>query len=354
METKLRGKRGVALVFAVLLVLSCRGLLKTQAAGSVDIDAKCSLTVAVNISSAVGGNDAYLEDFNQMEIPVSVYRVAKVDITGQRFEAVGAFEGLEIGQIEHGDQTASEWMELAKQAEELRVKMNPAADGEAVVKRNEGDAEGNASATIGELETGMYLVVPEATYNPDCTIQYQFAPYLTALPSSDYALNGEGTDGTINDAWVYDTTIGLKPDAVPQTGPLTITKALNNYNETLGPVTFVFEVVGRDGNDQVQYSEVVSLTFQAAEVQSVTLEGIPAGLQMTVTEVYSGASYEAVGGETVRTSLIVSDEGIRAGVGPAASVSFENQYGGGNRGGYGVTNHFDSDGSGGWTWRTGN
>jgi hypothetical protein len=31
-------------------------------------------------------------------------------------------------------------------------------------------------------------------------------------------------------------------------------------------------------------------------------------------------------------------------------VTFANEYGGGNRGGYGVTNHFDSDGEGGWTW----
>ena len=75
----------------------------------------------------------------------------------------------------------------------------------------------------------------------------------------------------------------------------------------------------------------------------------PAGLTVKVTEVYSGASYELVDSPE-KDALIWSDAAVASGEHSEASVSFTNRYGGGNRGGYGVTNHFDSDGSGGWTW----
>lgn len=344
METRRRGKRGIVRILAAFLLLSCLGLLKTQAARRIELDRECSLTVSVEISSAVGGNGAYLEDFNQMEIPVSVYRVADVDVTGQKFTPEGAFAGLDLDKATEAGSLAVDWETMSAQAEAIREREQPDEVGSTVVKRSEGDGPGMAGGTVGGLTPGMYLVVPEAVYNPDYSIHYEFAPYLTALPSSDYTLTGEGSD-----EWVYDTTIGLKPDAVPQFGRLNITKDLADYNETLGPVTFVFEIIGRDGMGTVKYSEVESLTFSAAGIQTLTVEKIPAGLTVTVREVYSGASYE-IEGSGEDTALVWSEEGVAAGVGPEAQVSFRNRYGGGNRGGYGVTNHFASDGAGGWIW----
>ena len=108
-----------------------------------------------------------------------------------------------------------------------------------------------------------------------------------------------------------------------------------------------------------------SLTFNAAgsnENDPLTLDHIPAGLNITVTEVYSGASYriEPEGSDT-QTTVILSDEAIEAAKAAGAegvheaTVSFTNVYNGGNRSGYGVTNQFVSDGedSSGkrkWTW----
>ena len=47
--------------------------------------------------------------------------------------------------------------------------------------------------------------------------------------------------------------------------------------------------------------------------------------------------------------IIVPDHVVDAGEKEVAEVTFTNRYDGGNRGGYGVTNHFyDSDGNGGW------
>jgi len=108
-------------------------------------------------------------------------------------------------------------------------------------------------------------------------------------------------------------------------------------------------VEGRDETGALVYSNVISTTHEGAGSETVTLEKIHAGLTVTVTEVYSGASYELVdSGE--KDVLIWSDAAVASGEHSEASVSFTNRYGGGDRGGYGVTNHFEADGNGGWTW----
>lgn len=357
---KKRAKKGYAwmlAVLAVLLVMPGLIFLQTQAAVGIDAGRECSLTVSVGIGDAGGDNSAYLEDFNQMSIPVSVYRVADVDVTGQRFTGVDPFTGLDFGKINSGskDVTAADWQALAEQAKRIQEEKQPKAAGNVVIQNGKaagGDGQDAGAGQMGEtaqgtitgLTPGMYLVVPESAYNPDYTVQYTFAPYLTALPSSSYTLEGEGSD-----AWEYDLTVGLKPDAEPQYGRLNITKELTDYNETLGRTTFVFQIVGVDKDGVVKYEEVESMTFASPESQTITIENIPAGLTVTVTEVYSGASY-TVDGPSEDTVLIWSEEAVRAQVGEEAAAAFKNRYGGGNRGGYGVTNHFESDGNGGWIW----
>lgn len=338
-------KTGYVLALAAVLLLPCISLLQTHAANEVDKNKACSLTVSVEIGSASGSNDAYLEDFNQMSIPVSIYRVADVDITGQHFTPEDAFARLDLRVIDRkgSSLTAEDWQKLAQQADRIRTEASLLADHSTTVKKQEGGSQA-AYGVISGLLPGMYLVVPEASYNPDYTVLYEFSPYLTALPGSSYTSEGTGSD-----EWVYDTAIGLKPDARPQFGALHIRKTLENYNETLGKTTFVFRIIGKDKDGVIQYEEVESMTFSAAGSDTVTLEHIPAGLTLTVTEVYSGASYTVVGSKEA-TTVVWSDAAVEAGAGSAAEVSFTNRYDGGNRGGYGVTNRFQSDGSGGWIW----
>lgn len=345
MELSRKVRRGCALALAAVLTLPGLSLMKTQAAVGIETGRDdCSLTVSVG----VGGSDSeYLEDFNRMTIPVSVYRVADVDVTGQNYTPVGAFASMKLDGITSDHSAmAAVWQELAGEAAGIVEQASPplTAAGSTLVENTSGT--GSAEGTVGDLAPGLYLVVPDAAYNPEYTVRYTFAPYLTALPSSEYALTGSGSD-----EWDYDTTIGLKPEAEPQFGRLHITKILQNYNETLGPTTFVFHVVGVDQDQVVRYEEVESMTYTAAGSNTITLEHIPAGLTVTVTEVYSGASYEIVGAAE-DTALIWSDAAVLDRVENAseASVTFENRYDGGNRGGYGVTNHFESDGAGGWTW----
>ena len=332
---------------------------QTYAANAVEVNAKCSITVSVGIGK--GGdaqNSEYVSDFNAMSIPVDIYRVAEVDVTGQKFTTIDPFESVDLSDIK-SDTTAEKWLEKAKEAakkENLdRVDENN--------KWRETITSG--TARFEGLPTGMYLVVPEATYNTDYTTRYTFTPYLTALPGNPYATaGGDGNGyGQGADEWVYDTEIGLKPEAEPQFGHLEIRKELLNYNETLGQTTFVFsvEAIDADGNllydseNKPVYSEVVSTTHEGLAAETVTLDKIPAGVTVRVTEIYSGASYE-IEGAVSQDVLIWSDAAVGQTVGgtvvETAAVTFENKYNGGNRGGYGVTNEFTS-GNEGWEWTSG-
>lgn len=341
-----------------LMALPCLARMQAMAAVAIDTGrTDCSITVSVE------GSD-YQEDFDEMSIPVSLYKVADVDATGA-YTAVGAFSEMDFGRV-NDRITADDWMRLAGEAFGY-VAGTKGGDGDGN-SENAGENAGEnvqpvdtiyiekpeggnvaAKATFEGLETGLYLVVPRETFNPDYTVKYLFTPYLTALPSSEYTTSGAGSDD-----WDYDTEIGLKAEAEQQYGKLNITKILSNYNETLGRASFVFRIEGRDETNTLVYSNVISTTHEGAGSETVTLGRIPAGLTVTVTEVYSGASYTIVGSDT-EFALIWSDAAVEATAGtPAqveeAAVSFTNRYDGGNRGGYGVTNHFESDGEEGWIW----
>ena len=94
---------------------------------------------------------------------------------------------------------------------------------------------------------------------------------------------------------------------------------------------------------------MASITHNGAGTESVTIENIPAGITVTVTEIYAGASYELVS-KNEQTAVIVSGKAVELGS-SAASVAFENKYNGGNDSGYGLMNEFKAgDEDGDWEW----
>lgn len=330
-------KRGCALALAALLVLPCVNLMQTKAAGPVVQDRDCELTVAVDTTETVWGvgvgAGTSAEDFENMTVSVNVYKVADMNVSAE-FTSTTGFEDLDFNVVME-DSNAATWENLAAEAVQRLEGVKPTATG---------NIEKGNPAVIGSLGVGMYLIVPQETFNSDSTRKYVFTPYLTALPSSDYTQTGAGSDD-----WQYDRTIYLKGEAQPQFGKLTINKTLQNYNATLGLTTSVFEIVGKDAQDNVVYTNVASVTHDGAGEQSVTLENIPAGIIVTVTEVYAGASYEIVG-ENVQTTTIVSDAAVGLEK-PAASAAFTNRYNGGNDSGYGLMNEFKAgDEEGVWEW----
>ena len=77
------------------------------------------------------------------------------------------------------------------------------------------------------------------------------------------------------------------------------------------------------------------MEFNGAGNDSLTISDLPAGAIVTVTEEYSGASYKLVSDNNQQTAIIAQEE-----EGNPVSVSFTNEYDGGQNGGSGIVNRF--------------
>lgn len=322
-----RIRQGGAVMLALALAWQTGLVSHVTAATAVETGRECSVTVELDGSS---------EELKSLSIPVKLYRVAEVSESGN-YTMLPGYESLKLSEAD-SETTAQEWEEKAKEASGLVKEQEPEADGKLTVTGGTG--------TEGGLTPGMYLVETEEVQSPEYT--YTFSPFLLSLPNNYY-----GTTGS--DDWVYDVTTGLKPEQEERLGDLEIEKTLTSYNETIGKTTFVFSVEAVK-EDEVVYSDVVSVTFDRAGVRQVLVEDIPAGSEVTVTEIYSGSSYENTG--AVSQTVEILADGTE---GSPIQVSFTNTYDHRFNGGYGVVNHFDyteeeggqevgQSGSGSWEW----
>ncbi len=318
-------KKGSALVVVLALMLSVMLIPKVYAAIEINTKAQCSLRFDLS--------DITYDEMKKLPITVDLYKVADVDVVGN----YKAAEGFTLGKI-NDTTTAEAWQTMA-------------ADAMAVVE--EKNLQPTVSSTVAEgfsrnIPVGLYLVVANNTHS--ASYEYRFTPYLISLPNNYYNTSG-------NDGWVYDVTTSLKPERTDLYGNLIIEKDLLSYNATVGGATFVFQVEAvkdykTDADGQAEYktvySDVVSITFDAAGKKQIVVEDIPAGAEVTVTEVYSGGSYTATDKATVFTTTIVADEATYDEA-VTATVTFKNEYDGRINGGSGVINHFEEDENG-WTW----
>lgn len=324
---KKRMKQGGALVIATALVVSAFVLPKSYAATAIDTAAECS--VQINVPSEG------FSELKNLEVPVNFYKVANVNVVG-KYKAVAGFEAIkDVENVNSGTKTV-EWEAFAAKAKEvvdaqIEAKTPIAVAATGVVQ--------NGTLVVEDLEVGLYLV--DAQVASSDAYKYEFNPYLVSLPNN-YYYQGYG------DNWVYDLTgekksIGLKPEKSDRYGDLVIRKNLDAYNETIGGATFVFQVeaVKTDvdtGNAKVVYSDVVSMTFKAPGTDSITIKDIPAGAVVTVTEVYSGASYQLTSDGTQKVIIVADDETSEED--EPVSVTFANTYDGRSNGGNGVVNSF--------------
>ena len=203
--------------------------------------------------------------------------------------------------------------------------------------------QGRGTAT--GLNTGLYLVDTPKVITPNYT--YTFTPYLVSLPTNNY-YNGKDA----SDNWIYDLTkemnsaVGLKPEEHVRYGDLVISKELVDHNATFGNnATFVFQIDIRTLDEKTE-TRIEELTFSAAGSHSVTIEKIPAGSHVKVTEVYSGASYELASAKSQETDIIANPEKETEVEFRPAEVSFINKHDGRTNGGYGVKNNFKLDENG--------
>ncbi|NBK91626.1 hypothetical protein D5278_06460 [bacterium 1XD21-13] len=288
------------------------------------------------------------------------------------------------------------------------------------------------SATDQSVNGNMATIANSEKYT------YIFAPQLISVPMRQTDIRGQGPDaengpipgyGIVEDeivsendyitsdlgAWIYNVNVYLKPVRVLRYGSLEIQKKLQVYEseeEVLKPTegglgqeektTFIFEA-SWDNLDydpltmpesEKRKSKIDSLTFPIVKEDGTKvydwqlyMDRIPVGVDVTVKEVYSGASYEVVGSATqtiriqaekikngialldqnnaVKTIVNSSDinppvdeDGKRTEVDSEgkpikkimASVAFTNTYNWDQKKGYGIKNQFTYDKDGDWIW----
>lgn len=318
---KRRIKQGGVCVLAAALMFSVFALPNTYAAPGIETDRECSIEV-------IAAHDEFSE-LQNLPITVKLYKVADIAVNGE-YTPTEAFQSIDFSDVD-SDTVAAVWEEKAALAKEVADTEEVTADAEAVSEEGK--------ALFEAMPTGMYLVdaqPAESDYNT-----YEFKPYLISLPNNYYY-------GTGNDEWVYDLTgdhaIGLKPEKSDLYGDLIINKTLEVFNATNEGANFVFQVEATktdvDTEEvRVVYSNVVSMTFDGTGTDSVKIEKIPAGADVVVTEVYSGANYELTTDAEASTIIIANSE---------VEVDFSNTHNGGQNGGTGLVNTFTyNDGE--WT-----
>lgn len=322
-----RLKQGSTFLLAVALTFPLLTLPGAKAASAINTGQKCS------IEFDISGNSSELLSAS---IPVKLYKVASVDESGN-YTGIGAFSKLDLSSVsaDNLDAAAATWAERAAEAKKLlKDDTEPTTT---TLTQGRGTATG--------LDTGLYLVDTPKVITPNYT--YTFTPYLVSLPTNNY-YSGNGA----SDDWIYDLTkehnsaVGLKPEQHVRYGNLVINKELVDHNATFGNnATFVFQI-NITTLDNKKETRIEELTFDAAGSHSVTIEKIPAGSHVTVTEVYSGASYELASAKSQETDIIANPEKETEVEFKPAEVSFINKHDGRTNGGYGVKNNFKLDENG--------
>ena len=322
-----RLKQGSTFLLAVALTFPLLTLPGAKAASAINTGQKCS------IEFDISGNSSELLSAS---IPVKLYKVASVDESGN-YTGIGAFSKLDLSSVsaDNLDAAAATWAERAAEAKKLlKDDTEPTTT---TLTQGRGTATG--------LDTGLYLVDTPKVITPNYT--YTFTPYLVSLPTNNY-YSGNGA----SDDWIYDLTkehnsaVGLKPEQHVRYGNLVINKELVDHNATFGNnATFVFQI-DITTLDNKKETRIEELTFDAAGSHSVTIEKIPAGSHVTVTEVYSGASYELASAKSQETDIIANPEKETEVEFKPAEVSFINKPDGRTNGGYGVKNNFKLDENG--------
>lgn len=345
-------KKLIYLLAAVTLTAAVCGAGPMQSR-AVDLSRKGSMTV--HSLKETEDNAAMAEDVKTADVVVDVYQVAEAVKTDGYDSYTYAF----LPSYGNPDmpEDAAGWNALAQDA--ARTVFDKTAD----PVRKEQPAE----TVISDLEPGLYLLVARgrsltavedykidmklkdgaegetviATIANSRDYQYAFTPQLVSLPMKGTGDTTMAPDMTSDRGpWVFDLDVYMKPEQSPRFGALEIVKTLSSYETEAGlpaePATFVFRVDGTIGGETV-YSEVESITFTAAGEERVRLERIPVSADVTVTEIYSGSSYQAT--VTEPQTAVISAEQV-------ASVSFHNFYDGHQRNGHGIKNQFTYEGAG--------
>ncbi|WP_033153800.1 DUF5979 domain-containing protein [Pseudobutyrivibrio ruminis] len=335
-------KNLIAFAMAAVVAVSGFGVYQSQAAEKIDENKQCTITVKVPDTCSLDDKPADSSIVNGISLydgtlEVDFYKLADVELNGE----IGiSLAGVDLSDLSKSDVTAEDIKATANEAYKVvkdsapnyKVEINPSKELSKTVNGDKG------------VDRGIYLYVVKDFQNKQ--YQYSFDKYIVMVPYSTTISQGTKVDehGNIvdvesSDDWVYDTEIALKCKATEIYGNLKITKELKTYNESLGTTPFVFEVeafYGEGDNKEIVYSNVFSMDFSEPGSREITVEKIPANSTVTVTEVYSGASYKLTSDKT-KTTTIVENE--------TSTVEFVNDYDDQTDiGTISIENHFNENG----------
>ena len=272
---------------------------------------KCTVTFGLDMSGTSYDTNqkevaAYLAANADARLEIRLHKVASLDETGHYVltDAYKSVAGLQDVPKVDGYTKASTWESYAEAAmavsgtEEMRKAATAKSAGHA-------DFASEAGCRIELPGAGLYLADIGTLDAGTC--YYDFTPYLIAVP-------GWNPDGTR----LYDVSAGMKPHRVDKDGRLVIAKTLRECRVEDAGSTFVFEVTVKQG-DKTVYNDVHSIVFSEHGTKEIEITGLPANSVATVTEVYSGSSYQIAAGDTASKTVTVPADGF-------AKAEFTNDY----------------------------
>lgn len=353
----------LAAALGVPAVLPAYGAQTTNTEMAVFYKDNCSLTIVPPKDTE--GTEGMAEDLRTANIVIDVYKLADVEYPvgsgDYEFQFRPGYESLADiyeGLAEGQDSQNANWRELADAAARIAL-------GDSGMEASYEARELEKEIELGTEGWGLYLMIPRGSdieddgyitevtdedskswiattaYSKEYT--YTFAPMMIFVPYKEGGNTAWGiTDGDGNyghNPWIPNPQISLKPERKPRYGSLDIIKTLLSY-ETGGKAAFVFEVKTLlDGEESIRY---VSIVFDDNPGRKhVLLEDVPVGATVTVTEVYTGASYE-LKSDSSQTVTIEADK--------VAEVTFTNDYNENRKSGGSLTNRFTYTEGKGWGW----
>ena len=296
-------KRNFIFLSIAILIMASVGIHKINAAPRVEIDKP--VTIVAQVSS--DDTSVFATQFKGT-VTIELYKIATLDESGTP-SLTASFEGKGI------DLTV---LDKKPTVDDIKDKIvNPALVATEGMSTNDVITIDRSKADLGSKEiengAGIYLYKPLAI--SDKRYAYTFTSYVVFAPTSTFIQSGAG-----DDTWNYESTFTLKAEEEPLYGSLDITKTLDTFNTSLGTAAFVYKVTAvRD--EETVFSNVYTIDMYGPETRTRTIHNIPADSTVTVTEVYTGASYMLVS-EASKEAYIVADELEEE----RAEVTFENDY----------------------------
>ena len=311
-------KRIFAVSIVSALTLSLIGFCNANAAERVDT------SKPVTITAKIDDNDqSVFASTYSGQVEINLYKLANITETGD-VELLDKYSNsnIDLSVLNNNPTVEDVNTKIVEPAKRIADGTKP--DETITIDKSTGAK--SESITI-ENGAGLYLYIPKDA--ADGRYKYSFTRYVLMAPTSEYISTGSGSD-----EWNYSSSFSLKSSEEERFGSLEIVKTLDSFNSSLGTASFIYEVTAVRDNETV-FNNVYSIDFTNAGNKSRVIDNIPADSDVTVKELYSGASY-SVNGDASKNTKIIADKTV--------TTDFENDYDGRLiSGGISAENHFENE-----------